>query len=251
MDLACSLRLLRHWTFQHRPLSPWSFGSAFCCSRHLHTKNVRKLRCCRKIRSQRCVVARFSSTTSTSAHAWCGIVQSFAFGQGHYADFSYIYVIYELNAFMMSFGCKVDETSVFSIQCCQAVWMLMYAFHSYFDCRFVRIVWVSALNDATPFTWRQGSQRMLFHLVWPPPTWREMLQLPLDCTKVFAQGKQSSKHATCCLHSQPHSVAQEQFMKIAARGKTSKAIPAFMATIGLQMCEATLNTACSKIEEVR
>jgi len=43
---------------------------------------------------------------------------------------------------------------------------------------------------------------------------------------------------------------QEQLRKIAARGKTSKAIPAFMATIGLQMCEATLNTACSKIEEV-
>lgn len=169
MDLACSLRLLRHWTFQHRPLSPWSFGSAFCCSRHLHTKNVRKLRCCRKIRSQKCVIARFSSTTSTSAHASCG-----AFGQGHYVDFSYIlYMLYKLNAFMMSFGFKGDETPVFSIQCCQAVWMLMYAFHSYFDCRFARIVWVSALNDATPFTWRQGSQCMLFHLVWPPHLERE------------------------------------------------------------------------------
>ena len=80
---------------------------------------------------------------------------------------------------------------------------------------------------------------------------RERETLPLDCTKVFAQGKQSSKNATYCRHSQPHRVAQEQLQKIAARGKTSKAIPAFMATIGLQMCEATLNTACSKIEEVR
>lgn len=101
------------------------------------------------------------------------------FGKG----ITWISVIYELNAFMMSFGFKVDETSVFSIQCCQAVWMLMCSFHSYFDCRFARIVWVSALNDATPFRWRQGawklyvhigSQRMLFHLVGAdPPTWRE------------------------------------------------------------------------------
>ena len=65
--LKCKIRLIRAaWdpcvtepsSIDPISISPWSFGPAFCCSQwHLHKKNVRKLRCCRKIRSQRCVIA--------------------------------------------------------------------------------------------------------------------------------------------------------------------------------------------------